>query len=701
MLDRSQAPVLQHEVGECGIACITYLLHCYGHDASIAEVRSSSSYSKRGMYLTEMISVLDRYGLDATPYKLEMDELATIRLPAVIHWNLDHYVVLEHVKRSSFVVMDPASGRRAVGKEEFSSCFTGIALQVEPTPEFRKCNRPRVNALLRFLRSVGGLPIALATVLALSICINMAVLASPVLMQWVIDQAIVGKDRGLLLAVVCGMAFLITFQMTAGLLRSVTAISLSAELSRQWTYQVFLRLMQRPLSFFETRTLGDIASRMSSLSTIQRAISSGFAESILDGVMAIAICLVMFAYSAKLALVTLAFVSAFVIVRQLSVAPIKQGTERQLVAGAKHSTHLLETLRTMQTIKIAGLERWRGLRYGRLLDEAARGDTKVAMTALAYGTVSQGALALERLVILLLGAGLVLDGVFSVGMLIAYLAYKDQFGTRVSAFVDKVVELRTMGVHFDRLNEMIDYSEDSASTEFSSELGGPIESIEFQGVTFRYDGSAAPVLKKCSFSLSGSERVALVGRSGVGKSTLVRVLLGINSPEEGKVLVNGRDLSTVDGRSYLDQIGSVMQGDAVFAGTIGENIALGDLAPNHERIEESARMACIHTDIDQMPLRYRTLVGDMGVGLSGGQRQRLLLARAIYRSPSFLVLDEATSELDVQSELLINAAISNLGLPSLVVAHRPETIRSCQRVLLLDGADIVEVARMSESHVPV
>lgn len=685
--------IVQSESSECGLAALAMVARHHGLQVSLRELRLRFPLSLKGASLARLISVAAQLGLQARPLRLELDELLQLQTPCVLHWDLDHFVVLARAGRKKVVILDPAVGRRDMGLDELSAHFTGIALELSPTSDFTpRAAAPSVS-VRQLTGPVQGLWQALATVLALSVALQVFVVTAPFFMQWVVDQVLVSADRDLLAVLGIGFGVLLLLQVAVGLVRGWAVVCLSSRLGFQWMGNVFSHLLRLPLDFFEKRHLGDITSRMGSVQAIQRTLTTSFVEGFIDGLMALVTLAMMVFYSWRLAAVTLLAVALYLGLRALAFAPLRAGTEQQLVAGARQQTHLLESLRGMQSIKVAGLEAHRRATYLNLLNDTINRDVSLARLGLGFHAASQLVFGIERIAVIWMGAVLAMQNVFSVGMLIAYLAYKDQFAGRVAALIDKWIEFRMLRLHGERLADIALAEPEPADP---AQGGSPLPAcprLEVQGLCFRYAEGEPWVLHECSFSVEAGECLAIVGASGCGKTTLVKLLLGLLPPTAGSVRVDGRDIAAIGPSRYREAVGAVMQDDRLFAGSVADNIAFGDETPDLARVEQVARLAAVHDDIVAMPMGYHGLIGDMGTSLSGGQKQRVILARALYRQPRFLFLDEATSHLDVERERLVNNAVRQLRITTLVVAHRPETIASADRVLVMQGGRIVQELR--------
>ena len=529
-------------------------------------------------------------------------------------------------------------------------------------------------------------------VLLLSLALQVFVLLAPFFMQWVVDQVLVSADRQLLIVLGIGFLLSMLLQVCIGILRGWAVVRISAQMGTQWMAGVFGHLLRLPMGYFEKRHLGDVVSRFGSVQTIQRTITTGFVEAVIDGMMALVTLSMMLLYSPRLAIVTLIAVALYLCIRLVAYRPLRERTEQQIVAAARQQSHLFESIRGMQSVKVARCEAFRQSAYLNLMGETINREVQLARLGIGFSSASQLVFGVERIAVIWIGALLALDSVLSVGMLIAYLAYKDQFSSRVAALIDRGFEFRMLRLHGERLADIVLTEPEEDLLE--SALPAPERaSIDVSGLGFRYAEGEPWILRDCNFNIEPGESVAIVGASGCGKTTLAKLLLGLLTAGEGEIRIHGRELRKLGASGYRQMVAAVMQDDHLFAGSIADNIAFGEEDPDPSRIEEAARLAAVHEEIAAMPMGYHSLIGDMGTTLSGGQKQRVILARALYRQPQLLVLDEATSHLDVGREHEVNAAVRGLNLTRIIIAHRPETIASADRVLELRDGRISERPR--------
>lgn len=688
--------VLQTEAAECGLACLAMIASAHGLNLELPELRRTFAVSLRGMDLVRVIEVASRLGLSARPVRVEIGGLARFQMPSMLHWNLNHFVVMESFDpvAGKAWIHDPAQGGRQVDLEELSDSFTGVAIEFRPTTDFRpKPPSPKVS--LRALAGQSrGLAKTAAGLVGISLVIQSLMLLSPLFLQWTLDQVIVSADSGLLIVLAIGFMLASLLHVAMNYLRGWMVAYLSASVMTQWSGSVFAHLLRLPVEYFERRHVGDVVSRMQAVRSIQSVLSSSFVEAIVDGVMAIAMLAVMLIYSMKIAAITFIAVFAYALLRAVTYSKTRSLTEQQVAASAKQQSHILESIRGIRSLKVAGREDLRASGQMGLIASNANRDFTIAKRNVLFSSTQLLIFNIERIAVIASGALVVIDGGFTAGMLIAYIAYKDQFTQRVSTLTDRYFDFRMLRVHAERLADIV-LSEPEESGDLN-EAVGPEPPLMEVAVSYRYSDAEPLVLDDCRFSVEPGQSVAIVGPSGCGKSTLIRLLTGLIRPTSGSVRVDGRAIEQAGLAGYRSRVGAVLQDDELFAGTIEENIAFFDPRPELDQVVRAAQAASIHAEIMSMPMRYKTLVGDMGSSLSGGQKQRLLIARALYRRPTVLVLDEATSHLDLQREAEVNASIRALGATRIFVAHRPDTIVSADRVVVMAGGRVSEQLTVQE-----
>lgn len=679
---------LQSEAAECGLACMAMVCSYWGHRIDVSTMRRRFSVSLKGVTLKAMVAMAQALGLQARPLKLDVPHLARLRLPCILHWDMDHFVVLKKVGRSSVVIHDPAVGERRVTMTALSSHFTGIALELTPGSTFQSRNEEQRFTLASLMGRVVGLRRGLAQIILLAVSLQICSLIAPFYLQWIVDEALIAADRDLITVLGAGFLILVLMQTAIGAVRSWVTTVLSTSLNFQWLGNAFAHLMKLPLPYFEKRHLGDIVSRFGSIQTIQRSLTTQFVEGIVDGLLVVGTLVIMLLYCVQLTVVALGAVTMYAVLRWTVFQALREATAEQIVHAARQQTHFLESARGVQSVRLFGRAEERRIGWMNALVEQFNADLRIAKLSISYQTAHTLLFNAERIIVIWLAALAVLDTRFSVGMLLAFISYKDQFSQRMASLIDKLFELRMLRLHGERVADIVLTGPEESSRDVEVDPERIVPTLEVRNVSFRYADGEPHVLKDCNLIIPAGQCLAITGSSGCGKTTLVKILLGLLKPTEGEILVGGVKLENLGLQNFRQTIGTVMQEDQLFSGSIADNITFFDPRPDQERVQTCSRLAAVHDEIASMPMGYNTLVGDIGTGLSGGQKQRILLARALYKDPKLLVLDEATSHLDICNEQIVNAAIKRISLTRILVAHRPETIAMAQRVVVLEHGRI-------------
>jgi ATP-binding cassette, subfamily B, bacterial CvaB/MchF/RaxB len=684
--------VLQTEAAECGIACLAMIAGFHGHFTDLADLRRRYGMAQMGATLVDVMRVADALGFAGRPLRLELDEVVQLSLPCIVHWDLNHFVVLAEAKANAFVIHDPAAGMRRMGREEFSRHFTGVALELTPTAAFAPAKATARLPLRALLARITGVRRSLTHLFLLAVAIELFAILSPLFMQWVVDHALVTANQDLLLTLVLGFGLLLVLQTALNAMRDWIGMVFGASLKLQGRANLFSHLIKLPASYFESRYLGDIVSRFGSQETILTAITTDVVDVIMDGILSVITLIIMIIIAPALAWIVIAAVAIYAALRWATYTPLRHASAETIVWAARRDSHFLETMRGMKTIKLMNGENNRRVNWLNLLVETLNRQLATQKMQLAFRAARTLLFGLLALLIVWLGAKMVLDTSLTIGVLLAFIAYTNQFVARVSALINKLVDLQMLHLHADRLADIALFETEphSEPRAWVGSIGAP--AVEVRDLKFRYGVNDPMVLDGVSFHVAAGESVAIVGASGCGKTTLLKILASLIAPTSGEILIDGRPVSLLGLSNYRDMIGVVMQDDQLFAGSIADNIAFFSDRPDFAMIEHCARQAGIHNDISAMPMAYSTLIGDMGTILSGGQKQRVVIARALYQSPRILLLDEATSHLDVALESTVNEAIRKSGATRIIVAHRPETIRSADRVIEIRKGRVVSAS---------
>lgn len=692
---RHKLPVLrQTQAAECGLTCIGMIAGYYGHQIDMVSLRQRFPTSLKGSTLSDVMSIAQNLGMGCRALRLDLNELHKLSMPCVLHWDMNHFVVLKGIAKNKIIIHDPARGVRNVPMDEVSASFTGVALEVFPAATFEKKNEKKNISMLNLIRNVSGIGSAFMQVAVLSLALEFFGIITPFYMQWVIDQVLVSADRDLL--TLLGVAFICitVFQNLISALRSWVTTWFSSLLSVQWSSNLCAHLLGLPLNYFEERHVGDILSRFGSISTIQSTLTGRFISSIFDGVMALITLAVIFTYNANLTFVVIGLFLLYALLRWVSFEPFRRANEDQLMASAVVQSQLLESIRGVQAIKLNNKQDLRVSTYTNETVEATNKGITTQKLSIGFSTLQDSISGIGKIVLIWLAALQVLDGNFTSGMLVAFISFADQFISRSGGLINALIDFRMLRLHGERLSDIVltEKEQNMTSNVALPEKEGSM-SIDISALSFRYSSTDADIFTDFNLAIKAGESVAIVGPSGQGKTTLAKLLLGLLKPVAGTIYVNGVDHTQLGMTQYRDLIGSVMQSDMLFAGSIMDNISFFDASLDREKVERAAQIAQIHGDIIAMPMGYNSMVGDMGSSLSGGQAQRVILARALYRDPRILILDEATSHLDVARESAINNAIKHMNITRIIIAHRPETILSADRIININRTGVTEIPK--------
>jgi ATP-binding cassette subfamily B protein RaxB len=677
--------VLQTETAECGLACLAMIAGRYGHRVDLAALRRRYSLSLRGTTLHDLVRMASSMRLATRALRAELPHLRRLRLPCILHWDHNHFVVLTRVGARRMVIHDPGVGRRYVPVQEVNKRFTGVVLEAWPTQGFeRKTERARVR-IWELLRRTDGFAAAATQVLTMSLVLEAIGIAIPIGFQLVLDDVVVSDDRDLLTLIALGLGLVLSARALIDFVRSWAIMVAGSSLTLQWKMSLFRHLLLLPLGFFERRHAGDVASRFMSVDRIQQTLSTASISPVVDGVMAFVLVGIMWLYDPWLAVLAITMTGVYALTRSLAYRLYRRANEEAVVYAANENSHFLETLRGMASIKALTIgDRRQGIWNNYLVDRVGA-ELRVGKIDLIFTILSTLLFGLDRIVIIFFGARAVMGGALSVGMLVAFLAYKDQFSQRVGKLLDTIVRLGTLTVHGERIADIALAEPEQGEFAHSIALAPTVIShkagLSARAISFRYSDNEPRVIADFDLDVAPGECIAIAGPSGAGKTTLLKILAGLLRPSAGTVLIDDVPLQAIGLEPYRAQIGCVLQDDRLFAGSIAENIAGFSPSPDPELIQQVARFAAIHNEIVHMPMGYETLVGDMGSSLSGGQMQRVVLARALYRAPRILLLDEATSHLDEDNERAINEAIRRLPISRVIVAHRRSTLDMADRII--------------------
>lgn len=677
-----RTPVIrQAEAAECGLACLAMVAACHGYKVDLATLRRRFAMSLKGTTLKTMTAIADDLGLNTRPLRCEPEELGEVALPAILHWDMAHFVVLTQLARPvaglsqsvRYTIHDPAHGEMVLGRAELSRHFTGVALELRPSDRFQRRNEAVKLRLGQMWTRVSGLKRGLVQAIVLSVVLQLATLAMPFYLQTAIDTVLPAFDADLLLALALGFGGLVLIQTLATWMRSWALLGLSTQLGYQMVVNLFRHMMLLPLAWFERRHVGDVISRFGSTQPLFAMLSDGLIAALIDGLMAVITVALMFLYSPLLAMLALAALAIGGVLRVGTLQWLKGLNANIIAANAAEQSALIESVRGILGVKTFGQERNRLLLWQNRKVEAVNAQIRIGRVTAGFDAVQQAVAGLETILFVYLAAKMAMAAEITVGMIFAFQSYKGQFLGAGNRLIDTAISWKLNDVHMARIADIALAPPEpgvAGAVGLHGERAPLSGRIELRGVSFRYGAGEPLVLSNVNLCVAPGETIMLVGPSGGGKTTLMKIMLGLLDPTEGEVLVDGVPLARYGKAAFRHQVGAIMQDDLLYAGSIAENIALFDPEIDMARVKAVAQLAAIAEDIERMPMGFESLVGDMGSSLSGGQRQRVLIARALYREPRLIFADEVTAGLDPAHHTRIGTMLAALPATRIIVTHR-------------------------------
>jgi ATP-binding cassette, subfamily B, bacterial CvaB/MchF/RaxB len=682
-MPRSVPVVLQAVPDECGLASLVMVARSFGRDCDVATLRRRYAALDSGPSLKTILQVADALGLVGRPVRLGIDELRRLALPAILHWEFDHFVVLTKLRRRSLVIHDPAVGRRCVGRDTFADAFTGVAIEFSPAGVW-PASPGRRNSLLRgLLRSFRGLGRFLAVMLVLLFTSQLLSLAPPIATQLLIDDVVLGHDRAWLYRVLAGVALILIAMLLIESARRWIALYTGTRLATESTTAVVRHVLRLPVAAVEPRPVGDLMSRIESLRPIRAAMTETCLTVIVQFAVLATTLAVMTYYSPLLTLIPAGALVLTLTLHGGFLPAMRSVNLESVVASARASNSLIESLRGFRIVHALGLDMLRLAHWQRFFVTATNATARRQRLDIGF-SFGQGLIAAaEQLLFLAIGVGGVIDRRHTLGVLFAFVALRGRLAGSVAQLVAATRELFLLRSHVERAGELVaEPAEPEAPAAAMREA--VTGEIECRDLRFAYPGRP-DVLAGISSRIEAGETVVIRGRSGAGKTTLLRLLAADLTARSGSVLYDGISTELWDARALKRQFGVVLQQDCLFAGTLADNVSCFEPVPDVGRIREAARLAAIWNDVDALPMKLATRVCDGGAGLSGGQIQRLVLARALYRQPRVLFLDEATNQLDAETERQVLANLRSLGITIVSVAHGDYVAGGGWRRIRLDG----------------
>lgn len=694
--------IMQMEALECGAACLAMVMAYYRKWIPLEQVREDCGVSRDGSNARNVLIAARSYGFTAKGYRLEPDELKKEgKFPCIIHWNFNHFVVLDGFKGNKAIINDPAGGTKSVSMEEFDNAFTGICLIIEPSENFEPSGKPK--SVLKFARNrLKGAGTAVAFVVICSVISALMGVIQPGFSRVFYDRLLTKENPDWFMPFTIALAAISAVQIIVSAVEAIFSNKINGKLDVVGNSTFLWKILHLPMNFFSQRMAGDIQSRQNSNAGIAGSLVNTFAPLALNGIMAVFYFVVMIRYSPLLTMVGLLSVVINLVVSRLILRKRINLTRVQMRDSAKLASVTVAGIEMVETIKASGAEngffrRWAGYQASVNTQSVrfARMDQYIGMIPSVVSLLCSSAVTF-------LSVWYAMNGNFTVGMISAFQGFLTSFTAPANKLITATQSLQEMRTSMERIEDVMQYPEDvcckaKADDEGEGKSFAKLSGdIELKNVTFGYSRLAQPLIKNFSLSLKRGGSIALVGASGCGKSTISKLISGLYQPWSGEILFDGKPLTSIDRSVFTGSLAVVDQDIIIFEDTIANNIKMWDNSIEDFEVILAARDAQIHNDIVRRDGGYNYKLTEGGKNLSGGQRQRLEIARALAQDPTIVILDEATSALDAKTEFEMVKAIRDRGITCIVVAHRLSTIRDCDEILVIDHGEVVERGTHSE-----
>lgn len=683
---REVLPMLfQAETSECGLTCLAMIANYHGNGIGLKDLREAYKLSGVGASIKDLMAAATELKLRCRPLKAECSDLENLELPMILHWDLDHFVVLKKVTKKKVLIHDPAVGVREYALSEVGLHFTGVALEVRKGKDFVAQKKRNSLTLSQFFEPGKGFFRAIIQVFAMSVLIQVLAILNPLYLQLVIDQGFALRDADLILLLTLLFAVLLVAKTVVSYFRSVVLLQFSNQLGFQLAENTFHHLIRLPLKFFEKREMGDIVSRFSSLESIKQLITQEMITVVVDGIFSVLTLVLLYLYSPLLCGVSLIGITSFCLLRGVSINREKTLREESLVAGAKQQTSFMENVRSVSTTKLNGIEREREHDWLSSYVTYLNSGYHLGSFQLSISTAQGLIFGLDHVVTIYLGATLVFDQVFSVGQLMSFIFLKQHFIGSITSMVPKLAEIKLMRLELDRLADITNHERDEVCAVNSLADLGLRATVEVKGLSFAYSDHGPTIINNINCQLDAGKILGVWGRSGCGKTTFLKLLVGNEEPSSGNILFGGRKLKEIPKEQRRGYIGAVLQEETLLLGSLAYNIHLDLERFDEEKLMRVCDLVGLAEVVRSLPMGFSTKVGELGLFFSAGQIQRLLLARALYQEPKILILDEALSHLSEQVGVELLNRIQSLGTSVILVSHSPALLKAADEQLLLDG----------------
>lgn len=682
-------PMIQSASAECGLACAAMVLRAVsGRELNVQTLRSRYDVTMRGLSLSALVRLMGDYGLRTRPLSIELEQLPQLRTPCVMHWRFNHFVVFEGIERDAYWIVDPASGRTKLSRDEIDRQFTGVVLEpVEFAEETDFGEVQRGLHLRDLLPSFTSIRAPLLSVLVLTIAFNIISMTAPLFLKFLFDYVFAAGRDELLVALMCSFLLIAALQGSTILLRGAALVDLRRRMSTRLSVEVFEKLLWLSPTVVERRSAGTIATNYRSVNVLTDSLSEDLLSAIIDGASGVLLIIVLLFFDVTISLAVTAVIASYVLLIVLTAKSRRVLLADNLAAEAHEGGFFVETVNRLQPIRLFQAEAIRSCGFNNLHDRHQAARQKYGLFRNRVQAGGETIMAVGWVLIVALSATFALSGKMSAGDLAAITVWVSIALARSRDAIQRLSQMDVLQTHVDRVGDIVlGRSDRPAPSERSVELRAipRIDTIGCKDLSFRYGDEGDWLLNGVEFEVARGEWLAITGRSGEGKSTLLRVMLGMLDPDVGHVVANGHQVTISEKPLLRRRIGTVMQNDGLFGGSIRDNVTFFDLDPDIDHMRHCLSLVGLESDLLRMPMKFESLIGEQGAGLSAGQLQRVMLARALYMRPDFLFLDEFSANLDEALERTLLANLRQLDIGVVAVAHRSAVIKAADRVVGLD-----------------
>lgn len=688
--------VLQMEIVECGAACLTMILSYYGKIIPLERMRLECGVSRDGVRASNIVLAGERLGLISKAYKKEPEQLRNMKPPMIIHWNFNHFVVLEGLKKDKVYINDPAVGHVIIPFSEFDKSFTGIVLTFKPKEDFQPSGEKQsfIKSIAKRLEHSKS---AMTFLLTTGVFLTIPGIVIPSFSEIFVDDVLMGGKNNWLVPLLLAMAIAVVMQSLFMILQKKYLLKLKTKMAMSGAGLFFLHLLKLPSIFFQQRSSGDLTSRINANDTIASFLTDKLAENVINVITLIFYMIVMFQYSVSLTVISIVLSLVNIVCFIYSSDKVKELTNKSMNDAGKLYSTMVSGLSTIETIKAIGGESDFFVKWAGYHSKALSNQQDIGKSEQLLFSIPNFMNAIANIIVIIIGSIQIINGEnnMTVGTLVAYQVLLSNFMSPISSITQMGMEIKNVQADMNRIDDVMKYQTDSDFGEFSNNVTDyecrTLEGyISMKNISFGYNIVSNPLIKDFNLDIKAGERIAIVGGSGSGKSTILNMLNGVNKPWNGKIYFDDVEISNLSSFTKSKSISCVEQNISIFEGTIYDNITMWDNLISEKDVIQATKDAMIYDDISKRPLGFNERMTSEGRNFSGGQRQRIEIARALAINPSIILMDEATSALDANTEKAILDNIRRRGCTCIIVAHRLSAIRDCDKIIVMQKGEVVQ-----------